>query len=257
MSFQPLDKINIEYLELVVTTKCTLKCKDCANLIPLYKNPYSIEFNVIKESLLILLENVESIEKFRILGGEPFLYDDLDKVINLTLKEDKIKKVEIVTNGTIYPQNMKLIETMINEKIKVVISDYGDLSKNKDKLLQMKKKYGINAELLKIDYWLDYSKIHCRNRSESDLQQQYTRCNHQCMSLFNGVLYECPRCGHGMDLGIIEKKENEYINLLEDNADNIGEKLIKTFSGNKKFISACNYCDVERNIKKIPVALQL
>lgn len=229
MSFQPLDKIKIKYLELVVTTKCTLKCKDCANLIPLYKNPYSIEFNVIKESILRLLENIDSIERFRILGGEPFLYDDLDKVINLILKEDKIKKVEIVTNGTIYPQNIELIKTMINEKIKVVISDYGGLSKNKDRLLEMKEKYGVNVELLKIDYWLDYSKIHCRNRSDNDLQEQYTRCNHQCMSLFNGILYECPRCGHGMDLGIIEKKENEYINLLDENADYIHEELIKFF----------------------------
>lgn len=257
MSFQPLDKIKIKYLELVVTTKCTLKCKDCANLIPLYKNPYSIEFNVIKESILRLLENIDSIERFRILGGEPFLYDDLDKVINLILKEDKIKKVEIVTNGTIYPQNIELIKTMINEKIKVVISDYGGLSKNKDRLLEMKEKYGVNVELLKIDYWLDYSKIHCRNRSDNDLQEQYTRCNHQCMSLFNGILYECPRCGHGMDLGIIEKKENEYINLLDENADYIHEELIKFFFGNRKFISACNYCDIETEIKRIPVAFQL
>ncbi len=34
-----------EYLEIPITTKCTLKCEKCANLIPYYKNPKDYDIN--------------------------------------------------------------------------------------------------------------------------------------------------------------------------------------------------------------------
>lgn len=259
MNFQPENKINIKYLELVVTTKCTLRCKDCANLMPLYKKPYCVKLDVIKESMTNLLEAIDGIETFRILGGEPFLYDDLREVINFVSKENKIKKVEVVTNGTIYPKDEKIIEAMKSEKVELVISDYGGLSKNKCGLIKMKDEYGINVRVLKIDYWLDYSNIHCRNRNKIELESQYKKCNHQCTSLFNGILYECPRCAHGIDLGIVEKRERDYLDLLDNNKSvkDIQDELIKIFSGQREFISACNYCDVETDVKQIPVAIQM
>ena len=53
------------YFEVVVTTKCTLRCKYCANFIQYYKNPYDVS----KEDVLLSIDNImESVGGWYALG---------------------------------------------------------------------------------------------------------------------------------------------------------------------------------------------
>lgn len=252
------NNLSINYIELVVTTKCSLKCKDCANLMQYYKKPYDVDYEIIEKSINKLINSVDEIKKFRILGGEPFLHSRLEDVINLVANSEKIVSIEVVTNGTIYPKKQSTINALKNEKVNVVVSNYGKLSKEKDNIMDLKSTYGINVSLLEIDHWLDYSNISCRNNDDSYLNIQYKKCNHQCTSLLNGKLFDCPRSAHSMDLGIIPYNEDEFVNLIDDdNIDLTRSKLVEMFEGNKQFIKACNYCDVGSNPKKIAPVLQI
>ena len=60
----------------------------------------------------------------RVLGGEPFLNKDLDKIINKLLKSNKIQRIEVVTNGTIIPNNKELLNILSNSRVNISISKY-------------------------------------------------------------------------------------------------------------------------------------
>lgn len=245
-----------EYLEIPITTRCTLKCAGCSNLIPCYKNKNSINSYKLLKSIDKFLEIINNIVYIRILGGEPFVSKDIIPVLKKLLKSDKIQRIELVTNGTIIPNNKELLQLLQNKRINVSISKY-PYSKI-DELTKVLKENNISYKIDDIKFWLSYGKLNKRNKKVKKIKKQYRKCNHVCKSMVNGEIHLCPRSSHGKDLGIINVPENEYLNIL-DKTLSIKEKQQK-FNKllKKKYITACDYCDfATKDCKKIEVAKQL
>lgn len=244
----------IDYIELVITTKCTLNCKACANLMCKYEKPYNVDLKTIKNSIDKLLECCDEIKTFRILGGEPFCNTNLKEILTY-LESSKIRNVVIVTNGTIIPRDKELINILKNDKFSIKISDYDELSSKKDKLIDFCKKNNITCEYGKIiRMWHDYGEL---KKYKNDVKKQFFYCNNNCKSILNGKIYYCPRQAHGIDLGIINATEDEYINLLENSKEE-NKKILKKYLFRNEPISACNYCKYATTKSDIiPVAEQL
>lgn len=245
-----------EYLEIPITTKCSLKCKKCSNLIPCYQKRSDYDINILLRSLNRFLGCINHIVFIRILGGEPFLNKDLYKILEELLNSKKIQRIEVVTNGTIVPKDKKLLEVLKNKRIIVSISQYPMVDYNK--LVAFLKKNNISYRIDKMNFWLDYGEPYKRNKSERMLVKQFTKCNNVCKSLINGQLHLCPRSSHGTDLGIITNNKEDYLDLLDDTISDIEleEKLKKLYK--KKYITACDYCDFgTKKSRKIPVAEQI
>ena len=245
-----------EYLEIPITTKCTLQCKECSNLIPCYKNNNSISLDKLLESIDKFLEIINNIVYIRVLGGEPFLSKDLEKIIDKLLKSDKVQRIEIVTNGTIIPTDKKLLKKLSNKRINVSISKYP--YSRLDKLTEVLRKNNISYKIDDIRFWLSYGPLNKRNKSLKELKKQYRKCNHVCKSMVNGEIHLCPRSSHGKDLNIIDVPKDEYLDVLDTNLT-IEEKRTKLNKLLKrKYIIACDYCDFATDkCKKIAVAEQL
>lgn len=66
--------VDIPYVEIVLTTKCTLRCEHCCNLMQYFtpKAQYVGTLENIIESLEQLCSKVSSINRLRLIGGEPF-----------------------------------------------------------------------------------------------------------------------------------------------------------------------------------------
>ena len=244
-----------EYLEIPITTKCNLRCINCSNLIPCYKEQKDLDVNIIKQSINEFLKCINNIVYIRILGGEPFLCKNLYEITKTLLKSKKIQRIEIVTNGIIIPKEKKLINLLRNNRITISISQYPFVNSNKQ--IDFFKSNNIKYRLDKMTYWLYYGNTSKRNKTKKQLKKQYCKCHSICKSLINGQIHLCPRSSHGTDLGIIKSNENDYINIL-DNKLSIKEKkenLHKLLQ--KKYIKACDYCDfATKKCKKIPVAEQ-
>ena len=244
-----------EYLEIPITTKCNLRCINCSNLIPCYKEQKDLDVNIIKQSINEFLKCINNIVYIRILGGEPFLCKNLYEITKTLLKSKKIQRIEIVTNGIIIPKEKKLINLLRNNRITISISQYPFVNSNKQ--IDFFKSNNIKYRLDKMTYWLYYGNTSKRNKTKKQLKKQYCKCHSICKSLINGQIHLCPRSSHGTDLGIIKNNENDYINIL-DNKLSIKEKkenLHKLLQ--KKYIKACDYCDfATKKCKKIPVAEQ-
>lgn len=245
-----------EYLEIPITTKCSLRCIGCSNLIPCYKNPKDVDIKKLLKSIEVFLQCINNIVYVRVLGGEPFVSNNLIEVLKKLIDSNKIQRIEVVTNGTIVPKDKDLLEVLSNKRIVVCISKYPNVKY--EKVVNVFENYNINYRIDDIKFWMEYGNLDKRGRSLKELKKQYRRCNHVCKSLFNGQLHLCPRSSHGTDLGFINNNENDYCDLLGDklNLDAKRKLIVKLFR--KKYIEACNYCDFATSrSKKISVAEQL
>lgn len=250
------NKLYVDYLELVITTKCTLKCKNCANLMHLYEKPYNVDKDIIVNTLKKLNSCVDEVYLFRILGGEPFCNPELKYYLN-ELPVNKFKKIVIVTNGTLVPKDMELIKLIKQKNITIEISNYGKYSKKKEELINLLEKENINFNLVDSSrVWYDYGILENKNRKEEEVKQQFLDCNTHCKSILNGGIYYCPRHSHGIDLGIIKRNNDEFVDLINNN-DKLNKKQLKKLMLRKKYVEACKYCDyATSDCKVVPAAQQ-
>lgn len=237
-------EVNLTRLVVVLGTKCSLRCKECNNLMPYFKPQKDLNIEKILQSLEILNEKVNSILKCELIGGEPFLSKNLKEVISYLLRSEKIHKIEITTNGTIMPEK-DLIPSLVNEKVTVLISDYGDLV-DKDKLIHYLTLNKIKYAILEGGKWISPGGIEKRGRSKEVLQKYYNNCGsgYICKTLYEDKIFSCARAASLYALGCM--KEEEYVSIN----NNLDINEIKQF-WLKDYSEACDYCDIACEERKI------
>ena len=121
------DKIFLKQYEIIVTNKCSLKCKKCAAGMQYFEHPQNIEYSQVIKDYNRMIKLIDWTDRIVIIGGEPFLYNDLDKVIDGIFNNPQTKKkvgaIKIITNGTVIPNN-KVLQAIKKNKIIIWISNY-------------------------------------------------------------------------------------------------------------------------------------
>ena len=236
-------EVGLARLVVVLGTKCSLRCKDCNNLMPHFKPQKDLNEDLIIHSLDKITKEVNSILKCELIGGEPFLSKNFERVMDYAIGNEVIKSVEVTTNGTILP-NEKQISLLKNKKVLVRISDYGVLV-DKNKLIQCCENHGIKYMVLEMGDWIAPGGVECRNKSKEELRREYKRCStgYFCKALYENKIFNCTRAASLYALKYMS--EPEFIDVEVCTAAEIKEFLLKDFS------EACNYCDLACDKKKI------
>lgn len=250
-------KLYVYYVEMVLTTVCTLNCMGCSALMDYYSKKSHINLNENINALQNMIKVCDIIEHLRLLGGEPLCYPKLYEILEYLNNQVKVKKVTIVTNGTLLIKDNRILEILKNEKFNVYISDYGLISRKKNELINQLKNNNIKYIVPDEDrMWRDYGNLECRNRSEKELCNQFINCRIMCNSILNGKLHHCPRSSHGTNLKKIPLREIDYIDLLDNNLTK--KQLYNFFFKYVSYIETCNYCNAGTNdLKQIPPGKQL
>lgn len=251
---------NVKYTEIVLTTVCTLNCKGCSALMGEYKKPYHTDLEKNIKALERMLNLIDSIRHFRLLGGEPLCYPNLYEVLLFLSKQNKIKHVSIVTNGTLLIKDEKILKLLKDNKFDVFISNYGKISYKKEELINQLENNNIKYILSDEEkLWRNYGNFECRDRSKRELKKQFLNCEMMCNSILDGKLHHCPRSTHGMNLKKIPDKKQDYVDLLDENTTQkqLRKELYKFFYKYVPYVEACNYCNSGTNeIKYIPAGIQ-
>ncbi len=238
--------IFLKYIEVLITTKCTLNCKECCNLIQYYQCPYHISAEDIVRDIRKLSRIAKEILQLRILGGEPLLHPKLAYIVRQILKLDNIKRIQIVTNGTLLFDEHTLKVLKNNPRISVDISNYGEKSLKRDELIEQLKrnhiKYYTQEDRI---VWTKQADCTYRNRNYEQLKAVLARCHMDCISMLNGKIHLCPRSSHAMDLEIVPNRGADYFDLRQKRALKECKKSLYRLL-NTTNILACNYCDVFR-----------
>lgn len=240
-------KLEIPSVEIVLTTKCTLKCKDCANLMPYYKEHLYEEKEVLLSDIERFISAVDHIYFFTLIGGEPFLYKDIDTIVDYLVKSEKVSYVKIITNGTIIPTE-NVLKAIKNKKVIIYISDYKkflpQIAKKQDDIIRLLSERNINYDIPSINEWYDtgvgnFSK---RAYSTEETKKLYNKCfMKNCNTLLNGFFYMCSRGAHSMNLGFVKKVDTDFADVRKYDFLEIRDKIKYLYK--KDFINACQYCD--------------
>lgn len=258
---QIFGKFDIPQVEFNLTTRCTLRCAHCSNFIPQLKSdehcPTSIE--EFKLQLDNLLGAVNRIQNLLLIGGEPLLVKNLEEYLEYAASKKKIDRVWIVTNGTILMSD-KLIDTAkkYKHKLTIWISNYSKNEELKDRLKHSEILEQINKNGLDYDYVQDltwgYTSPLGYDKKRDNSSEYFAECRNNCVAVFGGKMYVCPRAGVFALKGVYKPLETDFVDLNKK----VTIKELKAFYAQESF-SACNYCTVleDRMHERIMPAIQI
>ena len=250
-------------LSLYTTTRCTLRCKHCSQLIPYIKDQKDYSSDEFIEIVEKLTGVGFYIITLLITTGEPFLYSDLHKLLSRFAPNSSIEKIYIVTNATLLP-NEALLEVLKSDpKIVVRMSNYGTLSTKLDSLIEIFNNNGTNYEVTDFNFWKIEDKMQNLNLNPEELKAKFDNrtCFRHSGVVAKGKLYICPGAASIELTSDFEQDEDAVLDFsnckLSDNQ--IYEKVIGMLLRDKP-TTACQYCvsrSYGENIIKVPVAEQL
>lgn len=254
------DFFAMNVVELVITEKCSLRCKHCANLIQYYKKPVNEDAAKNIRAFKRLLKCVDLIGKVNILGGEPLLNEDVSSYVAACIQSDKITKIIVVTNGTVPVKEELVRELKKDERCVLSISNYGDLSRRKEEIVELSKKEKFNVAVSRRDgVWTERGRIEYKDLSGKELEEKYKFCTmKKFISIKDGKLFVCPFAANAYSLGAIATNDFMYIDLLDEKvSDNQLREDLKVFI-NKSSHPECKYCiEMGDKGKIVPAAEQL
>ncbi len=230
----------IPYLPVYLTTACSLNCKKCNNLMPLFHgHAADFSWEKTKESFERVLASVKEIIFCELVGGEPFLYKNLDKALDYVGSQKKIRQIVIVTNGTVIP-NDSIIQKLHDLNVLVRVSDYG-LFEKMSLFVAKLDKYGVNVRIQQDMKWNDPGDIEKRGKTEDELKKQYNACEFslKCKYLCEDKLFTCARAASLYHLGLFDDDRD----ILSINNNNMSTDMLRNFYLHEEG-SICDYCDL-------------
>jgi len=265
------NEIYLSRIDISVTKKCSLRCKNCNMFMPYYKSPQNRDIESVLDDLRLFFDKVKHLDMLDILGGEPCLHPQLPRLLE-TIKDrygERIDRISIVSNGTV-PFSEELIQVLSNPIFFVSISDYSESIGYQDKLkrqIELLDKAGIKYEIDSGKYWLDFGFPENPRKKES--QDATIAHFHCCMPPFrgldNGKLYRCHLELSAIEAGLFDKKNafdyhlGDYVDLNNPVSALEFLEFDEGYSkeGYVSFCTVCNGCGRDNLGNEVPVAEQL
>lgn len=230
-------------MDFMITEKCSLKCKDCLNLMQYYTNPRNFDKDKLKKYIDLLTEQFDEITEIRILGGEPFMNRDIYKIIEYCQQKSNIKLVTIFTNATIIPK----MEKINNKKILFYISNYGVKSQKPTELIKQIKKRKV--DFIYNDFskgkWVKNLGFEYNDLKEDELINLFAYCPaRKCVTYVEGKIYHCEFIANAERIHAIPYNCGNSISI--DN-ENIGKEEIIKYLFENSYLDGCKWCSRVKN----------
>lgn len=256
------DSVYIRSLDLSITSRCTLKCRNCCLFMPYFKQAMERSYQEIIQDIDCFFMTCDYLWEIKILGGEPLLHPHLSKILNYLLQNygERICTIMINTNGTVRPSG-ELLQLMQNEKILVWLADYQVSEKYSEKVADIKKileKFRIRTHFMKDSWWEDMGFPNEPDRLEDDkmLIERYDQCRYPCRGLREGKLWLCSANDNAVRGGLIRENKTDYFEL----SDTVDRKALVEFDlgfSEYGYMSLCKLCRGYRSGKRVKAGDQL
>lgn len=244
-------KVYILKTDIMVTPACSLNCENCSQFVPYWRDKTPFRLNELKQDLDLYFSAVDYVMDMNIVGGEPFLYNELDEYISYLGKNYRaqIGYLGIITNGTIIPKN-ETFELMKKYDIGVSISDYSKEVNYKNKIDMLCKKIEENN----ISYvrneniqWFDFGFPHnTYDYKDEECAKHMRNCNTICHCLNDGKVFYCGTAWAAQKAGIFPKDKKNCVDLREIDNKKMEDKknIIECCLGNVDdgYIEFCKVC---------------
>ena len=230
------ESLCIRSVDLVITEKCTLRCKDCANLMQFFEKPRNLEFNQVVDGIRKLASKCSFINEVRVIGGEPFINKQIYRILETILRIENIGSIVIYTNGMIPPKG-EHASLLSHPKIHFSVTDYGALGKNTVKTISFLEANNISFRVHPPENWTDSGRFEYYERDDSDLKKIFADCcGKNLYTLVEDKLYRCPFAANADTLGAIPEDASNSVKVGSS------KELVSRYVRDIEFLPACNFC---------------
>lgn len=214
------NKVVVPHLEFHVAHACNLKCLSCSHYS--YATPQKNEsLEEFKNQFNCWSKKIDP-KVIRVLGGEPFLNKNLDKLLFFARKCFINSKLVLVTNGLLIKKSKIDLNFIEKNNVFLVISLHSNSAEYKSHLKE-------NLDYLKknnINYWTMNSmenwrlSHHVINNTITPFYDNNKRksweicCAKNCKQLYQNKIYKCPQTTY---INIVKnyKIHNDYNVMLK------------------------------------------
>ncbi|MCL2218297.1 MAG: radical SAM protein [Chitinispirillia bacterium] len=240
-------------LSIVPTLRCTLNCALCSNHMPDFKKPYDAPAEDMKRDIDSIFALFDKIEWLQFVGGEIFLHKDMARVYAHCRKYiGKFDRLILETNATLLPREDEIaVLREYGSACKMMISDYGELSARRDKVIEILQKAGIEIVIKKyygedqhFGGWIDNTGLRDYGEPNNVVVEKAASCAQvrlENMHCFQGKLHRCSNSLFMMELGLFEPYDRDYLDLC-DNSLSVSEKRAIIGDFYKTPRKSCRFC---------------
>lgn len=242
----------IPNLVVSLTSSCTLKCRNCNNLMSYFSNFREDNVNTISEQLRRIMDCVDYIPNVSLIGGEPFLYRNIGEIVELLDGMKQVGSIVIASNGTLIPPEETLEILKNSNKVHIQLSDYPSAVDNTEFVKTMEQ-YQIPLYVMREMVWIDPGKPESHGISKEAIARRYHECGsgYMCTTLLHGKLFQCARSSSLYELGIITDSCG-YLDVMGSNnlRNDLRNFYLDTYN------PACDYCTLTDRWRGIPAGEQ-
>lgn len=245
------ERLTLQSVDLIITERCSMKCRDCSNLMQYYELPQNADLNEIFAMIDAFCAKMDEVYEVRVIGGEPFMNKEIHLIVERLTAEPKVQKVAIFTNATIVPRETQWAG-LTHEKVHFFITEYLQ-SRNLQPLIEQLEKRGIAYVSEKANGWTECGALEKHNRTVEENEAIWQACCAKNLAtLADGRLYRCPFSANAFKLHAVPDYKDDYLVVAET-----GREQIKSFLRDKSYIESCDHCNGRSyGDKVIPPAIQ-
>lgn len=239
-------------IDTVITSRCTLKCKNCNMFIGHVDEPHDMSLQSLKTNFDIFFDSVDFVYEYTLLGGEPLLHNDLLDIISYLVNSygEKIGRINLISNGTVLPDS-KTLEFFAKYHVIVHISDYTaslGYEKRLSKVVDSLSKAGIEHYVIPNNIWKDVV-YPCLDYHTDNPGQHMIMCGHSTHSVDNGRLYWCDPAFAAEYFTGFKPKSDDYLDLAKNRRENskyeASLKILRYLLGDvneRGYMTICEKC---------------
>lgn len=231
------EDVKIFQLSIILTEKCSLRCKYCTEYMPYLHSPQDFDIDDTFSALGKVLDAVNGIRQLHILGGEVFVHPQWHLFVKKCIDDPRIGKICVLTNATIIPKDALVLK---NTKCELLLDDY---KFNKiDEWKQFCQEQEITYRVVRHEFWHNVLEAAKKSVYKSK-EERYENCLiKSCWNMTDGFLYRCTTSFFKLkyDVGMDVSANTDFIDLRNKKVEEIRAEIKRLLK--VKSLSACEYC---------------
>ena len=197
------------HIETNIIDGCNLNCKACTHFAGIFDRDDIYPIENFSRDVKQLSESVDVL-RFYLLGGEPFLLENLDEYIDTARLFFPKSQISVLTNGLLLSStDEKIFESIRRNSVNVSITEYQPTTKIKNQIVDILNREKVSYSFGKQVERFNLSFSH--NLQPVDVKQSMQVCHSPCSRfLQHGKIYKCPTDG------LVYKYVEKLCNIVYD-----------------------------------------
>jgi len=251
------DSIILPLTTLVLTERCTLRCKECSHFMQYFQNPVEYKTKDIIANFDKLLSVVSFVRCVGISGGEPLLHKNILEVIEHVCTSQKVGYVAVTTNATIMPNEEFFRSVSAHENLIMRLSDYGKHSKYIEDIVEKCKRHHIRHAILNNATWYGGLRITEVNNDFNEVRHVFRACSTKSLLLKGHSFSKCQLACFAESLGAIPGNVSGTRSCLDVSREDFNLSTLKEYFDSQTPLQACSICSgASRTREQVPPAEQ-